>query len=69
MDIGIFSSPRTVDDLVDDATKAADDGFGSYWTPQIFSLDALTAIAVAARQVEDIRFGTGVVPIQPRHAM
>jgi F420-dependent oxidoreductase-like protein len=69
MDIGIFSSPRTVDGLVAAARSAADDGFGSYWTSQIFSVDALTGIAVAAREVEGIRFGTGVVPIQPRHPM
>jgi 5,10-methylenetetrahydromethanopterin reductase len=69
MDIGIFSSPRTVDGLVAAARSAADDGFGSYWTSQIFSVDALTGIAVAATEVEGIRFGTGVVPIQPRHPM
>ena len=69
MDIGIFSSPRTVDGLVAAARSAADDGFGSYWTSQIFSIDALTAFAVAAKEVEGIRFGTGVVPIQPRHPM
>jgi F420-dependent oxidoreductase-like protein len=69
MDIGIFSSPRTVDGLVAAARSAADDGFGSYWTSQIFSVDALTGIAVAANEVEGIRFGTGVVPIQPRHPM
>jgi len=51
------------------ARSAADDGFGSYWTSQIFSVDALTGIAVAAKEVEGIRFGTGVVPIQPRHPM
>lgn len=67
MDIGIFSSPRTVDGLVAAARSAAADGFGSYWTSQIFGLDALTALAVAAREIEGIRFGTGVVPIQPRH--
>ena len=69
MDIGIFSSPRTVDGLVAAARSAVDDGFGSYWTSQIFSVDALTGIAVAAKEVEGIRFGTGVVPIQPRHPM
>lgn len=68
-DIGVFSSPRTVDELVAHARAVADDGLGSYWTPQIFGIDALTAIAVAAREVEGIRFGTGVVPIQPRHPM
>ena len=69
MDIGIFSSPNRVDGLVDAARSAHEDGFASYWTSQIFSLDALTAIAVAAREVPEIRFGTGVVPIQPRHPM
>lgn len=69
MDIGIFSSPAQVHDLVATARQAHEDGFGSAWTSQIFSLDALTAIAVAAREVPDIRFGTGVVPIQPRHPM
>lgn len=69
MDIGIFSSPRTVDGLVAAARSAAEDGFGSYWTSQIFGIDALTAIAVAAREVPDIGFGTGVVPIQTRHPM
>ena len=69
MDIGIFSSPRTVDEFVAKARSIAEDGFGSFWTSQIFGLDALTAIAVAAREVPDLRFGTGVVPIQPRHVM
>ena len=69
MDIGIFTQPGTVDGLVADARQAADAGFSSYWTSQIFGIDALTAIAVAARQVDGIRFGTGVVPIQARHPM
>jgi F420-dependent oxidoreductase-like protein len=69
MDIGIFTSPNRVDGLVEAARHAHEDGFASCWTSQIFSLDALTAIAVAAREVPDIRFGTGVVPIQPRHVM
>ncbi len=62
MDIGIFSGPDSVDGLVAAARSAHEDGFGSYWTSQIFTLDALTAIAVAAREVPEIRFGTGVVP-------
>jgi 5,10-methylenetetrahydromethanopterin reductase len=67
MDIGIFSAPRTVDGVVAAARSVAEDGFGSYWTPQVFGIDALTAIAVAAREVPEIRFGTSVVPIQTRH--
>ncbi len=69
MDIGIFSSPRTVEKFVAEARSIAADGFGSFWTSQVFGLDALTAIAVAAREVPELRFGTGVVPIQPRHPM
>jgi F420-dependent oxidoreductase-like protein len=69
MDIGIFTQTDTVDGFVANARQAAADGFGSCWTSQIFSLDALTAIAVASREVEGIRFGTGVVPIQARHPM
>ena len=59
MDIGIFSSPRTVDGLVAAARSAADDGFGSYWTSQIFSVDALTGIAVAAKEVEGFASAPG----------
>ncbi len=69
MDIAIFTQTDTVDAFVTNARRAADDGFGACWTSQIFSLDALTAIAVASQEVEGIRFGTGVVPIQARHPM
>ena len=43
MDIGIFSSPRTVDEFVATARSVAHDGFGSFWTSQIFGLDAPAA--------------------------
>ena len=33
----------------------------------IFGLDALTALAVAGRQVPGIELGTAVVPTYPRH--
>lgn len=69
MDHGVFSSPRTVDAMAADAASAAASGLSSYWTAQVFTLDALTALAVVATEVPGIRFGTGVVPIQPRHPM
>jgi F420-dependent oxidoreductase-like protein len=69
MDIGIFGSASTVDGIVAEARSAADGGFGSFWTPQIFGPDAITALAVAASQVEGIRLGTSVVPTFPRHPM
>lgn len=69
MDIGIFSQPGRVERLVEDARRTEADGFSCHWTSQVFSTDALTALAVAAREVDRIRFGVGVVPIQPRHPM
>jgi F420-dependent oxidoreductase-like protein len=47
--------------------RAADDGFGSVWISNIFGLDALTALAVAGRDVPGIELGTAVVPTYPRH--
>ncbi len=47
--------------------RAADDGFASVWMNNIFSLDALTALAVAGSQVPGIELGTAVVPTYPRH--
>jgi 5,10-methylenetetrahydromethanopterin reductase len=69
MDIVIFTQTDTVEAFIANARRAADDGFSACWTSQIFSLDALTAIAVASQEVAGIRFGTGVVPIQARHPM
>jgi hypothetical protein len=46
MEIGIFSQPETVDKAVEHASLFADAGFGSYWMPQIFGLDTLTALTV-----------------------
>ena len=67
MEIGIFSQPETVDKAVEHARLFADAGFGSYWMPQIFGLDTLTALTVVAREVPKIRLGTAVVPTYPRH--
>lgn len=69
MNIGLFGSATTVDAMRADVAEAAELGFGSYWTPQIFDLDALTALAVLSRDVPDIRLGTAVVPTYPRHPM
>ena len=67
MDIGVFTQPATVDKGVEHARMFADAGFRSFWMPQIFGVDALTTLAVVAREVPQIRFGTAVVPTYPRH--
>lgn len=69
MNLGIFGSSPTIDGLQADVEAAAAAGFTSYWTPQIFDLDALTALAVISRSVPEIRLGTAVVPTYPRHPM
>ena len=69
MRIAIYggSDATTVDEVVRRVKAAADEGFGSFWLPQTAGLDALTALAVAAREVATIGLGTAVVPIQGRH--
>lgn len=74
MRIGIFAGNIIdqgggFDALVDAARTTADEGFAGFWLPQIFSFDALTALAVVGREVEGIELGTAVVPTYPRHPM
>jgi len=71
--VGIFLGDPvargTIDEVVAAVRQVADDGFASAWLPQIFAHDALTAIAVAGREVPDIELGTSVIPSYPRHPM
>jgi 5,10-methylenetetrahydromethanopterin reductase len=61
------SDLRSVDEVVAVVRRAAQAGFEGLWLPQTLSVDALTALAVAAREVPRIHVGTAVVPIQGRH--
>ncbi len=52
MRIGIFGGETGqgaggIDELIKVVHEVADQGFDSYWLPQIFGVDALTALAVA----------------------
>ncbi|MFM8847599.1 MAG: LLM class flavin-dependent oxidoreductase, partial [Actinomycetota bacterium] len=72
MRIGIFggaANDGTIDAMVAEARAAEAAGFASYWAPQIFGHDALTALAVIGREVPRIELGTSVVPTYPRHPM
>ena len=69
MELGIFGSSRNIDDLKQQVPEANNLAYSTFWTPQIFNLDALTALAVIAESVEDIRLGTSVIPTYPRHPM
>lgn len=71
MQIGIFdgsaSDGAPIDSLVASAQRAHDDGFASWWTPQIFGWEALSILAIVGREVPGIALGTAVVPTYPRH--
>ncbi len=69
MEIAIFGQPPTVDKLVDEVRQVKEQGFTTFVTPQIFGLDALTALAVAGNHVPGMRLGTGVVPTYRQHPM
>lgn len=72
MRIGYFGgtvNDGTVDDVVAEAKQVEADGFAAYWAPNIFGHDALTALAIVAREVPRIELGTSVVPTYPRHPM
>jgi F420-dependent oxidoreductase-like protein len=69
MRLGIFLAPVTIDSYVKECQAVADAGFASVWSPQIFGLETLAAIAVAGTTVKNITFGTAVVPTYPRHPM
>jgi len=59
--------PDPLGDLEGQIRRAAEQGFSSAWLANIFALDALTALAVAGRDVPGIELGTAVVPSYPRH--
>lgn len=63
----MIDTEGSVDDIVARVQSAADAGFASAWSSQIFGPDALTALAVAGARVPGIELGTGVVPVHPRH--
>jgi F420-dependent oxidoreductase-like protein len=70
MRIGIFGgdvASGPFDALIDATRATADDGFATFWLPQIFGVEALAALAVAGREVPGIELATGVVPTYPRH--
>lgn len=56
-----------IDDAIAHARGAHEDGFPAYWLSQIFGVDALTTLALIAREVSEIELGVAVVPTYPRH--
>src|SRR3954447_184806 len=71
MKSGVFVTTHglTLDAVIQQVRAAAQVGVSAAWLPQVFGDDALTALAVAGREVPDIKLGTAVVPTYPRHPM
>jgi F420-dependent oxidoreductase-like protein len=75
MQIGVFigdvSGRRTgVAELLAAARDAEDRGFATGWVPHIpWSLDGLTALALAGQVTSRIELGTAVMPTYPRHPL
>ena len=70
MKIGLAMVPddkATLKGLVDKIVQAEADGFPSVWLANVFSLDALTVLALAGERTSKIELGTAVVPTYPRH--
>ncbi|MBW0019595.1 MAG: TIGR03564 family F420-dependent LLM class oxidoreductase [Mycobacterium sp.] len=68
--IANLSTENPVDGCIHDLTQARDDGFERVWLTQMpFDFDLLTVLAVAVREVSDIKVASGVVPIQNQHPM
>ncbi len=57
----------SLDLMLDRFKKAEQDGFQSAWMANIFSLDAITTLALAGRETRSLELGTFVVPTYPRH--
>jgi 5,10-methylenetetrahydromethanopterin reductase len=62
-----IDTDQPIESVIASTRAAKDAGFSTVWSSQIFGVDALTVIAVVAREVDGIGFGTGVIPIHPRH--
>src|SRR3954465_5049878 len=75
MRIGLFISDvsgeqTTIEELLANARAAEALGFSTGWVPHIpWSLDGLTALALAGQVTNRIALGTAVMPTYPRHPL
>jgi alkanesulfonate monooxygenase SsuD/methylene tetrahydromethanopterin reductase-like flavin-dependent oxidoreductase (luciferase family) len=63
----MLDTSKPVDEIVGQARFAAESGYSTVVTSQIFGYDALTLLAVVGREVPGIDVSTAVVPTYPRH--
>ena len=65
--LGADGTGMTLDDVINTAKAAEDLGLDSVWMANIFSYDAISALALVGRETSRIQLGTAVTPTFPRH--
>ena len=65
--VGSMDIPPSLMGQVQWAEDAEQQGFDSFWLPQVFGADVLTVIALAGQRTNRIELGVAVVPTFPRH--
>jgi F420-dependent oxidoreductase-like protein len=63
---GLLRRP-SLEAIADDISRAASEGFPTYWLAQGGAIDALNLFAWAAPRAPGIELGTAVIPTYPRH--
>lgn len=66
-DVNQIGRDITVDEISELARRAETLGYDSLWMANVFSLDAIMTLAIAARESKSIEVGTAVTPTYPRH--
>ena len=66
MDISILGFNRSLEDIRTNIERTSHNGFTGYWLPNGRGSDALTALSVVGADIQ-MRFGTAVIPVHPRH--
>ena len=67
MMLSMPGDPAGTRELRERAVRAEQAGFASAWLPQVATVDALMALALAGAVTSRIELGTAVVPTYPRH--
>jgi F420-dependent oxidoreductase-like protein len=67
MMIGADGASSTLDDVIGIAQRAEQAGLDNVWMANIFSLDAISTLALVGRETKTIGLGTAVTPTYPRH--
>jgi F420-dependent oxidoreductase-like protein len=65
--IGADGPSASLDDVIGIAREAEAIGLDSVWMANIFSFDAISALALIGRETQRIALGTAVTPTYPRH--